>query len=254
MGFAGMVSRDFIDKDNVNGVNTGWSPVSTPITYSRKEREVLRKLKNLEALNMDTKGDSVEQLKNIDSIVFYKKIEKANDKELERGAVGLIKKWRFVLESRRNRLLHLKRKMKFQGSQASIEVSISDIECAYKNVMQILKNEWNLSVTEKQNDDSDDNFEQVFASSLLEGIISIAKAVTAPKLIEAIISDMKYLAAVILGKKDENDEYVCSAVEYIGLLKKMKLTYESRECPECYVETAFREIPFCLNCGKRIVR
>ena len=155
MGYAGIISRDLIDKGMGEWNVFGWSPILPDIRYSDAERRAVQELGR----------SGIEGLSNIEKIMFYKEVK---NEEFRFGWNKLIFKWRYVIEKRLNILLSLKRRLKFQGSRLSVDASISEIERAHVNVMTLLSLEPDIPYQAQKPDDSDNDFEAVFCRELYE--------------------------------------------------------------------------------------
>lgn len=237
MGYASMISDDIIDKGHANGMNTGWSSISPKIKYSSKESKMLSNLGFSETT----------EIKDIANIVFLKQ-----DSHVEEcGKVEIIHKWKYITENRINFLLRLKRNISFEGAKISIDASLSELDDAYNNILGILKYEPDLCDVNIKEASLDNDYPQVFCKELVLRLIEYLKYVDEDELFKNIITDLKYLIAVILDSKNEDDEFVCAIVHYVEYLKSLGLSYDDQECVECGIDTVFDEYKHCLVCGKR---
>ena len=236
MGYASLISDDIIDKGHENGINTGWSSISPRIRYSSKELKILS--------NLGISG--VEEVQNIADIVFIKK-----NKDIEElGRIELIHKWKFVTESRINFLLSLKRNITFDGTKRSVNASLSDLYDAYDNILEILKDTPDLSYTNiERNSDSD--YAQLFCKELVLRLIAYLKYIDNEDTFKIVIMDLKHLIAVVLNSKNEDDEFICTIMDYVQYLKRLNISHIERECRECSIDVVFNEYNYCLVCGKR---
>lgn len=235
MGYAGMVSRDIIDKNKGIGGLAGWSPITPKIQYSDKEKKIAEKIGVTE----------IAEISNIETAVFWKKKIKENY-NVER--CQLLFKWRYVTEHRLNRLLMLKRNLMFQGSKISLDSSISELDRAHENILSLLAEE-SISVYRCGTEYMDNDFEKEYAEELLKRILEVFKYTNDETIVKDIVWDLKYLTAVIMNKKNDKEEYICSASEYVSFLKRMGLKFYEKECEECRIETIFADYKYCVVCG-----
>lgn len=239
MGFAGMISRDFIDKGIGDGMSYGWSPISPRINYSQKEKSIAK----------DLGISKITEVSNIENIVFF---QKPRDEKIRKGKTQLIFKWRYVTEHRLNVLLRMNRELICQGAKISLQASISEIERAHENVLNILNEETDVVYFPSEKDHSDDDYEQIFAGELLGRLLTYFKNVTDDTNARNIVHDLKYLASVIMQKRNADGDYCCSIMEYVDFLKELELNYVRQECDDCCIETVFTDYKYCMVCGRRL--
>ena len=157
-----------------------------------------------------------------------------------------------MIERRINILLSMKREVICQGAVLSIQACLSETKDAYRHVMELLNEHEGVVYYEKEDDHSDDGFQQFFAEELFERLIACLCEVDDSNYAGEVIHDLKYLAAVCLQTKDMNGHYRCSNVSYVDFIKSLGYNYIDRECEHCRIETIFTDFKYCVVCGRRI--
>lgn len=237
MGIFADIIDDMKDRDQYDGMNVGWSSISPKIRCSNAQKNILSSM-GITAPNT---------IRDVGNIVFLQFSQKVNN---QRGKIELILGWKYITERRKNELMMLRRKMNFEGSKLSIDSSLEELDIAHRNILEILSAEPDMVYISNFHNE-DDEFLISFSRELLVRLLRYIKNVSDEKSIKDIISDMKYLIAIILCRVNEEDEYECSIYEYITYLQSIGLKYREFDCKYCSIDVFFEEYKFCLVCGKR---
>lgn len=237
MGIFADIIDDMKDRDQYDGMNVGWSSISPKIKCSSRQKDFLSSL-GLTAPNT---------IRDVGNIIFFKATENT---EIKRGKIELVLNWKYMTEKRKNELMLLRRKMKFEGSKISIDSSLEELDIAHKNILEILSSEPDMSKTRYEHQEKDEEFLSAFCQELLLRLLGYIKNVNEEKTMINIVMDMKYLTAVVLNILNE-EEYECSTYGYITYLQELGLKHQNIECKYCSIDVLFDDYKYCLACGKR---
>lgn len=175
------INSDILDKIRESGysndLNAGWSSISPCINYSKREMQTIS---SLGSGNISTINDIEKITFGIQSI----------DVELQKDNIEIIYIWKFITEKRKNELMTLRMNMKFDGSKMSIEASLSELEAAYENIMEILNARPDMCNIENYDMKSDIDFIQVFVKELLDRLLKYLTMVNDREIYKHIIESL----------------------------------------------------------------
>lgn len=238
MGIFTDIIDDMKDRGQYGGMNVGWSSISPKIRHSNRHKEIFTSL-GISAPNT---------VRDIGNIMFLNTSESLIG---QCGKIELVLNWKYLTEKRKNELMLLRRKMRFDGSKISIDSSLNELDLAHKSILEILSGEADMSQTKCEDQETDNEFLQSFGQELLIRLVDYIRNVDDEKIVKNIIADMKYLVAIILQERNEEEEYESSIYSYVTYLQKNGLKYQDKDCRNCSIDVLFDDYKYCLVCGKR---